>query len=95
MPAFEHVEQQMAADHNLKLSRTWESGRIWFRLALSSINGATPLITDHIVPKFTEERRKSTRVMHEFWHENTVYFIKAKLDDFKTYDAKLRELCNV
>ncbi|KAL8367268.1 hypothetical protein RB599_010318 [Gaeumannomyces hyphopodioides] len=96
MLAFEQEEEQMVTDHNLELSQimreTWDSGRFWFWISLSSINGAVPIAYQHILPRFTKRLKTFKEDMCKFWCQEHDKVIQAKLADFKTYDAELREV---
>lgn len=82
----EQEEKALARDnsHGQRLRREWETGRMWYVMALGSINAFPGIFEQHLQPRsFKEgfETHVQGKPLSRLWCEDVDSFIAKKLDD--------------
>ncbi|RKU41349.1 hypothetical protein DL546_001171 [Coniochaeta pulveracea] len=70
----------------------WLSKGVWFWACVRSLNGWLFVFEDHIVPKFSNDKKFITRLkgVAALWQEDVESVVKAKVEDEETYKRELR-----
>lgn len=93
----EEIAGQHTNTFSRKLREDWEKGRLWYALALSSINGFPIIFEQHLRPKFYEKFDLDTDgvALAQLWHENVFEFIESKLEDYQRYKEEVHRIFEV
>ncbi|KAH0203617.1 hypothetical protein KCU99_g3593, partial [Aureobasidium melanogenum] len=93
----EQEEETLARDHSYsqRLRREWETGRMWYVMALGSINAFPGIFEQHLQPRFFEkdfETHIQGKPLSRLWCEDVDSFIAKKLRDYETYKDNVRNI---
>ena len=92
------AEQEVATRQSNALSQRmrydWASGRLWYSIALGSINAFPALFADHFGPKYFKDWKFSRDAwpLAQLWGENASEFIDEKVEEMDAYNHKVREV---
>lgn len=72
----------------------WASKGVWFWACVRSLNGWLFVFEDHIIPKFSDDKKLVTRLkdVAALWQEDVESVVRAKVDDEERYKRELRAL---
>ncbi|KAF2756136.1 hypothetical protein EJ05DRAFT_512686 [Pseudovirgaria hyperparasitica] len=90
----EEIEGQHSSMYSQKLREDWDTGRLWFSMALGSINAFPAIFEQHLQPKFyTEfEMDPEGKALANLWDTNVFDFIDKKLEDQKRYKEEVHKI---
>ena len=93
----EQEEKTLARDNSYsqRLRHEWDTGRIWYVMALGSINAFPSIFEQHLQPRFFEEGFETYiqgKPLSRLWCEDVDSFIAKKLQDYEVYKDNIRAI---
>lgn len=93
----EGEEKSLARDNSYsqRLRYEWDTGRVWYVMALGSINGFPGIFEQHLQPRFFQEGFETHiqgKPLSRLWCEDVDSFIAKKLKDYEVYKEKVRDI---
>lgn len=93
----EQEENTLARDHSYsqRLREEWETGRLWYVMALGSTNAFPSIFEQHLQPRFFEEDFETHvqgKPLSRLWCEDVDSFIAKKLEDYEVYQNNVRSI---
>ena len=72
----------------------WETGRFWYSVGLTSVNGCYSLFMDHVYWNYSKSPRTKAMFEHlsRFWSQSPDHVVMKKLVDRNEYDLNLKRL---
>lgn len=94
---FEEEEEarQLGNTHSQELREDWSSGRLWYTMALDSINAFPALFDHHLQPRFyAKQFLMGTQglTLARLWDESAEALIDKKVEDDARYEERIREI---
>lgn len=93
----EQEEKTLARDNSYspRLRHEWDTGRVWYVMALGSINAFPGIFEQHLQPRFFEEGFETHvqgKPLSRLWCEDVDSFIAKKLEDYELYKKEVRDI---
>lgn len=89
----EEIANGEAASYSQRLREDWHTGRLWFTMALRSINGFPIIFEKHLQPRFYEDLSEGeATTLTNLWDEDAMGFIASKVKDFEKYK---QQVCDI
>lgn len=93
------LEKEESAGHHTttlsqKLREDWSTGRMWYSIAMDSINAFPLLFSQHLRPKFFNNFQKDTdgAALAQLWDEKVFEFIDEKVKDQQRYVENIGQI---
>lgn len=79
--------------YSQRLRDDWHTERLWFSMALRSINGFPIIFEKHLQPKFYDDLSKDeATTLARLWDEDAMGFIASKVKDLEKYE---QQVCDI
>lgn len=93
------LEKEESAGHHTnalsqKLREDWSTGRMWYSIAMDSVNAFPFIFEQHLQPRFFNNYQKDTddMALAQLWDEKVFEFLDEKLEDQQRYVEKIRQI---
>lgn len=93
----EQAEKTLARDNSYsqRLRQEWDTGRVWYVMALGTINAFPSIFEQHLQPRFFEEDFETHvqgKPISKLWCEDVDSFIAKKLQDYELYKKEVHDI---
>jgi len=90
----EETARQYPNTYSQCLRENWSTGRIWYILALDSINAFPIIFEQHLRPRFFDKFELATDgvALARLWEEKVLDFIDGKQEDKQRYEERVRAI---
>ena len=90
----EETAGQFANTYSQKLREDWSTGRLWYSMAMDSINAFPTIFEQHFRPRFFKKFQLDTDgvALAQLWDEKVFEFINGKLENKQRYVEQVRKI---